>query len=156
MDNISYICILIVFLPFKDISKTLIMKNSFRLAAFGLLLLAMFTISEGCKKKTEDPVPTFTMSYDTVSLTSGGKGVQFYAQCTNNDVTMTTVTIINPDSGLYIHNANNASYGKNTTIPLQATNTAYIMNAGTWKFNLAGNTGGGTAFSVNETVAVSK
>jgi hypothetical protein len=130
------------------------MKNSNRVALAGTLLLAMLIIAGSCKKDKEDPTPVFTMTYDSVALVGGGKGLQFTAKCTNNDVTMTSATITDPASGILVYQLNGASYAKNDAIPMQATNTAYTKKIGTWKFNLVGKSSGGTTFAVDATVAV--
>ncbi|MFZ4520374.1 MAG: hypothetical protein ACOYNC_01640 [Bacteroidales bacterium] len=120
------------------------------------LLLFTFIIFSGCKKEADDPVPTFTMSSDTVPLTGGGYGIKFFAKCTNNGVTMTNVTITNPGSGYYTYNFNGAPYVKNALFPLQAIDIAYTKQLGTWKFNMVGKSSGGAAFAVDATLAVTK
>ncbi len=120
------------------------------------LVLVAFILISSCKKKTEDPVPTFTVTSANVSLTGGGTGLQFFAKCTNNGVSMTNVTITNPSSGVYTHKYNGASYIQNASIPMQGTDTAYLKQTGTWKFNLVGSSSGGTAFAIDATVAISK
>ncbi|MCX6306659.1 MAG: hypothetical protein NT040_16965 [Bacteroidetes bacterium] len=132
------------------------MKNTFRIALTGIILLAMFIAVDGCKKKTEDPVPTFTMSYDSVPITSGGKGLQFFATCTNNGVTMVKVTLTTPQDSLYLYNYSGGTYAKNSAIPMQGSNQAYTKIKGTWKLSLVGNSSGGTAFTYDATVAVNK
>jgi hypothetical protein len=132
------------------------MKNSNRFAPAVIILIAILIIVGSCKKETEDPVPTFTVTYDTVPLQGGGTGVQFFAKCTNNGVTMTNVTITNPESIIYVHNYNGASYTKDALFPMQGTGEAYLKQTGTWKFNLVGSSAGGKSFAIDATAAVSK
>jgi hypothetical protein len=116
----------------------------------------LLIIIGSCKKKADDPVPTFTITADSVNLQGGGKGLQFFAKCTNNGVTMSNVTITNPASGIIVHVFKGASYAENAIFPMQATNEAYEKKTGTWKFNLTGSSSGGTAFAVDATLAVIK
>ena len=140
----------------KNHLKTFNMRKLAHFTSITALLVLSIVLSTGCKKKKDDPVPVFTMAYDSVSITGGGKGLQFTAICTNNDITMTKVTVKNPDTLMYIYQPIGASYGKGLVIPLQATNTAYPKKKGTWKLNLAGNSGGGTGFAIDGSVAVDK
>jgi hypothetical protein len=130
------------------------MKTQTRITAFAMMAFAFLILAASCKKDEEDPIPVFTLSYDTVTLVSGGKGVQFHAQCTNNDVTMAQTTITNPANGTFLQAMNNISYSKNASIPLQDNNSAYIYQTGTWKFNLTGKTSGGLDFAVISTISV--
>ena len=131
------------------------MKNSYRFATTGIILLVILIVIGSCKKKDEDPVPVFTMSADTVALVGGGKGLEFFATCTNNGVKMVSVTLKTPQDSNYIYNQyNGASYSKNASIPMQATNTAYPKKIGVWKFNLTGSSQGGTAFAIDETITI--
>jgi hypothetical protein len=135
------------------------MKNLNRFTHAGIMVLVMFMIIIGCKKKSDDPVvtPTFTVSSSTVLLQSGGDGLQFYAKCTNGDVKMTNVSITDPASLVSIYDCNGASFAKNALFPLQNTNEAYSKKAGTWKFNLVGKSASdGTAFAIDATLTVSK
>ncbi|MDP1622286.1 MAG: hypothetical protein Q8M08_08095 [Bacteroidales bacterium] len=129
-------------------------SNFYSLIATLALIIAIFI--SGCKKKADDPVPSFTFSADTVMLVGGVPGVQFYAKCTNNGVSMGNVTLTTPQDSLYIYNHNGASFAQNALIPLQGTNQAYPRRIGTWKINLTGNSTGGTAFAMDATIAVSK
>lgn len=131
------------------------MKTITRFTAFSFLAIAIFALIAGCKKDKEDPVPVFTMSADTVRLVGGAPGLQFFATCTNNGVTMSDVTLTTPQDSLYLYNYNNASYGQNVRIPLQGTNQAYPKRVGTWKFRLVGTSSGGTSFVTDATYAVS-
>jgi hypothetical protein len=120
-----------------------------------LLLLSMSSIT-GCKKDSNDPVvPDFTVTYTTVNLQGGGEGVQFSAKCNNTDVIMQKVTLTNPTTAFTIYQYTAGSFSKNELFGFQESNEAYIKLAGNWKFNLVG-TAGGTAFAVEETLAVSK
>jgi len=132
------------------------MKKFNQFLSIAILLVVVTVIISGCKKKTEDPVPAFTISADTVPLTGGGTGVQFFAKCTNNGVTMTNVTITNPASGFFVHNFNGASYVKNAIFPLQGTNEAYPKLVGSWQLNLVGKSAGGTDFAIDATYTVSQ
>jgi hypothetical protein len=130
------------------------MKNLKRIVPISIILLSLLIIIGSCKKDKEDPTPAFTMSYDSVALVGGGKGLQFTAKCTNNDVTMTSATVTDPASGILAYQLNGASYAKNDAIPMQETSTAYTKKLGTWKFNLVGKTSGGTTFAVLTSIAV--
>jgi hypothetical protein len=131
------------------------MKSSSRYILTGILLFAITVmITSGCKKKVDDPVPVFSLTYDSVALVAGGKGLQFKATCTNNGVNMAKVVITNPTAGLSIYEFNGAAYGKNVQFGLQADATAYIKQKGTWKFSLTGSSSEGTAFAVEASVAV--
>jgi hypothetical protein len=132
------------------------MKIINRFSPLGLIFIAMIITALGCKKEADDPIPEFTLSYDSVAVVGGGKGLQFFAKCTNNDVTMSSVSIINPESIHYVYDSIGENYVKNASIPLQANNTAYPKQPGTWKFNLSGKSSGGSAFSYDATVAVIK
>jgi hypothetical protein len=132
------------------------MRKLTHYSAITALLLVAIVIIGGCKKKTEDPVPTFTMQVDSVPVTGGGKGLQFFAKCTNNDVAMTNASITDPASGVSLRNYLGASFAKNALIPMQGTDTAYVKIAGTWRFTLVGKSSGGTTFAFDATVAVSK
>ena len=132
------------------------MKNPNRLPLIGICLLATFMIVSGCKKKSDDPVtPSFTVTSSTVILTTGGEGLQFFAKCTNIDVTMEKVSITTPSSAVIIHDFKGTSFTKNELFPMQDTFAAYGKEAGTWKFNLTG-TAGGSAFAIDATLSVSK
>jgi hypothetical protein len=137
------------------------MKTTHRIALTGTLLFLTFIIISGCKKKSEDPAPadptpTFTVTYDSVNLVAGGKGLEFKATCTNNGVKMTKVIITNPSSGIYVYEINGTTYTQNSPFPLQTTGTAYPKALGTWKFSLIGTSTGGTAFVVDPAVTVTK
>jgi hypothetical protein len=131
------------------------MKKLALFTVISLISLSIF-MAGGCKKETEDPVPGFTMSYDSVNLQGGGKGLQFYATCTNNGVSMGKISIKTPQDSLYLYDQKGASFDKNAAIGMQESNTAYTKIKGTWKFNLAGSSKGGTAYSIDVTATVSK
>ena len=130
------------------------MKNIQRISMFSILVLSALIIFGGCKKEAEDPTPTFTISYDSVSIVGGGKGLQFFAVCTNNGVKMTNVTLLTPSSGQYIYDFGGASYNKDARFGLQGTNSAYTKFLGTWKVKLTGSSSGGTAFTHDANVVV--
>lgn len=132
------------------------MNKLHRFSAAGAIIIALFLVINGCKKDDEDPIPVFTMSADTVSLVGGGKGLQFFAKCTNNGIKLGTVTITTPQDSLYIYQGNSVSYGQNDAIPMQGTNSAYPKKTGTWKFNIAGSSSGGTAFAQDQTLVIVK
>jgi hypothetical protein len=130
------------------------MKTIGKIALFSFVAISVFMLIEGCKKDKEDPVPAFTMSADTVRLVGGAQGLQFFATCTNNGVTMSDVTITTPQDSLYLYNLNNASYSQNVRIPMQGNNQAYPKRIGTWKFRLVGTSSGGNSFTTDATYAV--
>lgn len=151
-----YICSIAELAKNLLIHKKMIMRKLTQFTLLAAFLVIAVAIITGCKKDKDDPVPAFSITYDTVSLIAGGKGVQFFAKCTNNDVKMSQATITNPASGFYIRQFSGASFGKDASIPLQETNTAYPIQTGTWKINLTGNSGGGTAFTYDGTIAVTQ
>lgn len=121
-----------------------------------ILLLSSMSSITGCKKDSNDPVvPDFTVTYTTVNLQGGGEGLQFSAKCTNTDVIMQKVTLTNPTTAFTVYQYTTGSFTKNELFGFQETNEAYVKMTGNWKFNLVG-TAGGTAFAVDETLAVSK
>jgi hypothetical protein len=130
--------------------------NSF--ISVSIMLLAALIIITGCKKKSDNPgVPSFTITYSTVNLQGGGEGVQIFAKCTNQAVDMEKVTITDPANFVLTHNYSAASFAENELFPMQEDNVAYEKQAGTWKFNLVGNsTSGGAAFAVDVTLTVTK
>jgi len=135
------------------------MKNSKRFACAAILLLALFVMINGCKKKSDDPVvtPVFTVTSSTVQLQSGGEGLQFFAKCTNNDVKMTNVSLTDPTPFISIFDCKGVSFVKNALIPLQNTGEAYMKKTGTWRFNLVGiRTSDNASFAVDATLVVSK
>jgi hypothetical protein len=116
-----------------------------------VLLTGFLILFSGCKKEKDDPVPVFTITADTVRFEGGQKGLQFFATCTNTDVTLNNVLAKNPELINYAYSPNTA-YGKNNSIPLQAVNTGYPYQSGTWKFNLSGKTtSAGEVFSIDLT-----
>lgn len=136
------------------------MKKVKEIWKYSLIFIGIALIVSGsCKKKDETPapqVPVFTVTADSVTLQSGGKGLQFFGKCTNEDVKMTKVTIITPQSAqTATHQFNGTSYVKNTPFGLQDDNTAYEKKLGTWSFTFEGNrTSDNAAFSVNATLMV--
>jgi hypothetical protein len=134
------------------------MKNPFRFAISGIILLAVFVIITGCKKKSDDPgVPSFTVTYSTVTLQGGGDGCQFFAKCTNQAVDMEKVTITDPANFVLTYDYSAGSFTENELFPMQENDVAYLKQAGTWNFNLVGNsTSGGAAFAVDVALTVSK
>jgi len=134
------------------------MKSSNRFATVSIMLLAVFIIITGCKKKSDDPgVPSFTITYSTVNLQGGGEGLQFFAKCTSQAVNMEKVFITDPESTVITHNYTNGSFAENELFPMQDTDIAYLKKTGTWNFNLVGNREtDGVAFAVDATAEVSK
>lgn len=131
------------------------MKTYLRLAVLAIVVLTLVAGGTSCKKDKEDPTPTFTVTASKVSIVGGGTGLQFSAVCTNTDVTMSSVTITNPESIIYLRKYNNVAYSKNAQIPLQGQDTAYINQAGTWKFSLVGKTtSAGTTFAIDANCTV--
>jgi len=126
------------------------------LAVFGVVLM----LSGCCKDDNNDnppsQVPVFTVTAKTVMLQGGGDGLQFTAKCTNEDVTMTKVTITDPLSvQISTYELNGTSYAKNSPIPLQDENLAYSKEPGTWNFTFVGSTtSDNKSFSVNATLSV--
>lgn len=133
------------------------MKKLTALLLLGILLLSMAILFTECKKKTEDPVvPAFTVAAATVMLQSGGDGLQFDAKCTNTDIKMTEVRIVDPGQlPVITYNLNGTDYNKNEIFGLQSSEEAYLKQTGTWSFTFIGNLiSDGTSFSVPATLAV--
>jgi hypothetical protein len=126
------------------------------IAVIGVVLM----LSGCCKDDdTDNPasqVPVFTVTANTVMLQGGGDGLQFSAKCTNEDVKMTKVTNTPPNSvQSAAYELNGKSYAKNSPIPLQNDNEAYLKELGTWTFTFVGNTASDNkSFSVNATLSV--
>jgi hypothetical protein len=133
-------------------------RNNISIYSFAIIgVLLMLSI--GCKKDKDDPapqVPEFSVSAITVQLQGGGEGLQFTAKCTNEDVKMTEVTNTSPNSNeSYTYDLNGKSYAKNSPIPLQDEDVAYLKDIGTWKFTFVGNrTSDNQSFSVDATLSV--
>ncbi len=137
------------------------MKNLTRLLSLTVLLLIVFSLITGCKKKSDDPVvitPSFIITATSVDLVGGGQGLQFFAKCSNDDVKMTKVIITDPiASGSQIYNLNGNYFIKNEIFALQGTDEGYLKQIGTWTFNFTGNrTADGVAFSINGSLSVGK
>jgi hypothetical protein len=130
--------------------------NSF--VSLSIMMLVGLIIISGCKKKSTDQVdPLFTVNFSTVTLQSGGEGLQFFAKCTNEDVDMEKVTITDPASYIITHNYSPSSFTKNELFPMQDTDLAYEKKTGTWHFNLVGNrTSDGVAFAIDVDLTISK
>ncbi|NTV82758.1 MAG: hypothetical protein HGA23_00480 [Bacteroidales bacterium] len=133
------------------------MKKLKTLLLISFLLLSFAILFSNCKKDTDDPVvPVFDVTSTTVMLQSGGDGLQFDAKCTNTDVKMTEVRIIDPGQSPYIsYNLNGTDFNKNEIFGLQATEEAYYKEAGTWSFTFIGNLiSDGTSFSIPTTLTI--
>jgi hypothetical protein len=132
------------------------MKKITSFATIGILLLSIMILFTDCKKKKDDPiVPAFIVTATTVQLQGGGDGLQFAAKCTNDDVKMTKVLITDPIQNQAItYNLNGVYFVKNEIFTLQAENTAYLLQKGTWTFIFIGNrTSDGTSFASTATLA---
>jgi len=134
------------------------MKKFTTLLPIGILLLSIAILFTNCKEKTDDDpvVPAFSVTATTVWLQGGGDGLQFDAKCTNDNVTMTKVEILDPvQPPAVTYNFNGAAFVKNEVFGLQSSQEAYYKNTGTWSFTFIGTrTGDGTNFSVLTTLAV--
>jgi hypothetical protein len=121
------------------------------------IILSTAILVTNCKKKTEDPVvPVFNVTATTVMLQGGGDGLQFTSKCTNTNVEMTEVQIVDPQqTPVTTYNFNGTIFEKNVVFDLQATDEAYLKQTGTWSFTFIGNrTSDGTSFSILTTLAV--
>jgi hypothetical protein len=134
------------------------MKNLNTLVSVGILLLSIAILFTNCKDKTDDDpvVPAFSITATTVPLQGGGDGLQFDAKCTNDNVTMTKVEILDPlGPPAVTYNLNGTAFVKNEVFGLQSSQEAYYKNTGTWSFTFIGTrTGDGTDFSILTTLAV--
>lgn len=129
------------------------MSSSKKINYLGITLLAGILVMAGCKKESNDPItPAFTITSAYGIFPNGKLGLQFYATCTNTEVTMAYVSISDPVNYIRTYSFNNASYIKNLRFNLQENNVGYEHKAGTWKFKLVGTlTADNTAFSIEET-----
>jgi hypothetical protein len=136
------------------------MKKINLLMVFSILLLSFVIVVSGCKKKSDDTPfsPAFIVTATTVQLVGGGEGLQFGAKCTNDDVKMTKVMIVDPiQSPAFTYNVNGNYFVRNEVFFLQGTDEAYTKQIGTWKFTFVGNrTSNNASFSVTTTLAVGK
>lgn len=118
------------------------MKKVNYLLFIGVLLFSTSIIFSGCKKKSTTPdlpTPVFIVSATTVQLQGGGDGVEFFTNCSTTDVKMTKVEILDPiHSGIVTYNLNGTYYLKGDIIALQAANTAYTKEIGTYQFTFTG------------------
>jgi len=133
------------------------MKKITTLLTFSILLLSITILFTNCKKDKEDPVvPAFSITATTVMLQGGGDGLQFKAKCTNTNVEMTEVQIVDPlQSPVNTYNLNGANFVKNVIFDLQGADEAYYKQTGTWSFTFIGNrTSDGSSFSISTTLAV--
>ena len=139
------------------------MKKFNQFLKYGALILCVAVVFGSCKKKTEDPPPTypdvaFIITYLEVDLQGGGKGVQFYANCSTTDVKMTKVEILDPlHTGTVTYNLNGNGYVKGQIFALQDDQTAYLKQGGTWTITFTGlRTVDNAPFALPVTIAVSK
>jgi hypothetical protein len=133
------------------------MKKLTTLFAVGVILLSTVIIFSGCKKKSSPITPSFTVTATNVTFQDGSAGLQFYAKCTNTDCKMTKVTINDPIGASTTTFDLNGEYEVSGEIfGLQATNTGYTKELGTWTFNFVGNlTSDGSSFSAGGSLLVS-
>src|ERR1035438_8306052 len=112
------------------------MKKVNYLVFIGVLLLSTTIIFSGCKKKSstpDEPTPVFIITSTTVQLQDGSAGIEFFTVCSTTDVTMTKVEIVSPIHDYDItYNLGNQLYVKNQIFDLQAANTAYSKESGTY------------------------
>jgi len=134
------------------------MKKLTTLFAVGVILLSTVIIFSGCKKKSTTPAtPSFIVTATTVTFQDGSAGLQFYAKCTNNDCKMTKVTINDPiGTNTTTYDLNGEYEVSNEIFMLEAANTGYTKELGTWTFNFVGNlTSDGSSFASNASLLVS-
>ena len=132
------------------------MKKGNVFLVFGILLLTAAVLSSGCKKKSTAVVPAFTITDVVVTLQSGGQGLEFYGKCNNDDVKMTKAIVSDPlGQQTTTYNLNGDIYVSNQVFAMQAANTAYVKESGTWTFTFVGNrTADGASFTVGGTLNV--
>jgi hypothetical protein len=134
-------------------------RTKIRICSFAVIGVVIL-LSGCCKDDDSDnpasQVPVFTVTAKTVMLQGGGDGLQFSAICTNEDVKMTKVTNTPPNSAqTATYELSGKSYAKNSPIPLQNDNEAYLKVLGTWTFTFVGNTASDNkSFSVNATLLI--
>ena len=135
------------------------MKKVNYLVFIGVLLLSTTIIFSGCKKKSstpDQPTPVFIITSTTVQLQDGSAGIEFFTVCSTTDVTMTKVEIVSPIHDYDItYNLGNVLYVKNQIFSLQAANTAYTKESGTYTFTFTGiRNADGAAFTIISTLVV--
>ena len=135
------------------------MKKVNYLVFIGVLLLSTTIIFSGCKKKSstpDEPTPVFIITSTTVQLQDGSAGIEFFTVCSTTDVTMTKVEIVSPIHDYDItYNLGNQLYVKNQIFDLQAANTAYSKESGTYTFTFTGiRNADGAAFTIISTLVV--
>ncbi len=135
------------------------MKKVNYLLFLGVLLLGTSIIFSGCKKKSstpDQPTPVFIITSITVQLQDGSAGIEFFTVCSTTDVTMTKVEIVSPIHDYDItYNLGNVLYVKNQIFDLQAANTAYTKESGTYTFTFTGiRNADGAAFTIVSTLVV--
>jgi|ERR1035438_131291 hypothetical protein len=103
-------------------------------------------------------VPVFVMTYTVVTLTSGDKGVEFFADCSNSDVDITKVNITDPNhSNLWTYFLNDDTFVLGQLFSLQASGNAYTKESGTWQFEIIGKIPGSVkGFDITTTLSVTK
>ena len=137
------------------------MKKINQFLKYSALVLCVAIIFGGCKKEEDPPSypsVSFIITYLEVDLQGGGKGVQFFANCSTTDVKMTKVEIKDPlQSGTITYNLNGNGYVKGQIFALQDDNTAYLKQGGTWTITFTGlRTVDSAPFTLPVTIAVSK
>lgn len=135
------------------------MKKVNYLVFIGVLLLSTTIIFSGCKKKSstpDQPTPVFIITSTTVQLQDGSAGIEFFTVCSTTDVTMTKVEIVSPIHDYDItYNLGNVLYVKNQIFDLQAANTAYPKESGSYTFTFTGiRNADGAAFTIVSTLVV--
>ena len=122
--------------------------------AFGILLMIIPILMTNCKKDTI--TPAFTVTAVPVTFQDGSPGLQFYGKCTNDDVKMTKATITDPlTQQVTTWNLNGTTYVKDQAFALQADNTAYVKEIGTWTFSFVGNrTADNASFTIGASLNV--
>ena len=132
------------------------MKKLTTLMTISILLLSIAVLLTNCKK---DPInPAFIVTGTTVQLQGGGDGLQFAAKCTNDDVKLTKVEIVDPlQSPAVTYNLNGTYFVEGEVFALQAVDEAYFKQIGTWSFTFIGNrTSDNGSFSTTTTLSVGK
>jgi hypothetical protein len=118
------------------------MKKVNYLVIIGALILSTTIIFSGCKKKSSTPsypTPAFIVTSTTVTLQDGTLGIEFFTVCSTTDVTMTKVEILSPIHDYDLtYNLGNVLYVKNQIFDLQAANTAYTKESGSYTFTFTG------------------
>ena len=118
-----------------------------RVIVYSILIMSIIIAFSGCKKKTDespaptypaDPIPAFTITYQTVPLASNDTGVKFFANCSTTGIKMTKVDIVNPINVTITFALNGQIFDSAQVFALQSEATIYQKHVGTYRIIFSG------------------